>query len=222
MANYQCSDVSATRCIRLTTVISVALLAVIAAVVSFGHMRELALRHGEASWSAMLIPLSVDGMVVSASMSVLLSSKMGRRGDWLPWTLLILGSLASLAANVAVANPTAVSRLIAAWPSFAFVGAYHLLQGQLRTGRADLAAQPEDLDGNRQCHLLEIAHDGTSILESPGRRLRRQAWDWALANRSQDGRLPPGAVIARRFGRSPRWGRLVKKAGDAGSLEPVL
>jgi Protein of unknown function (DUF2637) len=41
--------------IRLVTVISVVLLAVIAAVVSFGHMRELALRHGEARWSANLI-----------------------------------------------------------------------------------------------------------------------------------------------------------------------
>jgi hypothetical protein len=30
----------------------------------------------------------------------------------------------SLAANVAAANPATVSRLIAAWPSFAFVGAY--------------------------------------------------------------------------------------------------
>ena len=91
--------------IRLATVISVVLLAVIAAVVSFGHMRELALRHGEARWSATLIPLSVDGMVVAASMSVLLASKMGRRGEWLPWALLIVGSLASLSANVAVANP---------------------------------------------------------------------------------------------------------------------
>lgn len=52
MVDYQRTDGSATRCIRLTTVISVALLAVIAAVVSFGHMGELALRHGEASWSA--------------------------------------------------------------------------------------------------------------------------------------------------------------------------
>lgn len=128
---------SSDRYIRLATVISVVLLAVIAAVVSFGHMRELALRHGEARWSATLIPLSVDGMVVAASMSVLLSSKTGRRGEWLPWTLLIVGSLASLAANVAVADPTVISRLIAAWPSFAFVGAYHLLQGQLRIGRID-------------------------------------------------------------------------------------
>jgi Protein of unknown function (DUF2637) len=98
----------------------------------------------EAQWSATLIPLSVDGMVVAASMSVLLASKMGRRGEWLPWALLIVGSLASLAANVAIASPTTVSRLIAAWPSFAFVGAYHLLQSQLRIGRVDLIAPIEE------------------------------------------------------------------------------
>jgi hypothetical protein len=76
-------------------------------------------------------------MVVAASMSVLLTSRTGKRSEWLPWTLLIVGSLASLAANVAVAEPTLVSRLIVAWPSFAFVGAYHLLQGQLRIRRID-------------------------------------------------------------------------------------
>jgi hypothetical protein len=135
---------SSDRCIRLATVVSVVLLAVIAAVVSFGHMRELALRHGEARWSATLIPLSVDGMVVAASMSVLLASETGRRGEWLPWTLLIVGSLASLSANVAVADPTAISRLIAAWPSFAVVGAYHLLQGQLRIGRTEPIAPPDE------------------------------------------------------------------------------
>jgi Protein of unknown function (DUF2637) len=65
-------------------------------------MRELALRHGEAQRSATLIPLSVNGMVVAASMSVLLASKSGGRGEWLPWALLIVGSLASLAANLDV------------------------------------------------------------------------------------------------------------------------
>jgi hypothetical protein len=68
-------------------------------------------------------------------MSVLLAGKTGRRGEWLPWTLLIVGSLASLSANVAVADPTVISWLIAACPSFAFVGACHLLQDQLRIGR---------------------------------------------------------------------------------------
>jgi Protein of unknown function (DUF2637) len=202
--------------IRRTTVVSVALLAAFAAAVSFGHMRELAFRHGEHGWSATLIPLSVDGMVVAASMSVLLASRMGRRGEWLPWVLLIVGSLASLAANVAVASPDTVSRLIAAWPSFAFVGSYHLLQGQVRLGRVTPPALLDEPDAIPQGHTLGIG--STSLLENPGRRLQRQAWEWALANRSEDGRLPAGAVIARRFNRSPRWGRLVKKAGNAGSL----
>lgn len=42
----------------------------------------------------------------------------------LPWALLIIGSLASLAANVAVSDPSTVGRLIAAWPSLALIGSY--------------------------------------------------------------------------------------------------
>ena len=48
MADHQHADESTTRCIRMTTVICVAVLAAIAALVSFGYMRELALRYGEA------------------------------------------------------------------------------------------------------------------------------------------------------------------------------
>ena len=36
----------------------------------------------------------------------------------LPWALLIIGALASLAANIAAAEPTLAGRVIAAWPSF--------------------------------------------------------------------------------------------------------
>jgi hypothetical protein len=53
--------------------------------------------------------------------------------DSSPWTLLILGSAASLAANVAVADPTLWSRVIHAWPSFALMGAYELLMREFRT-----------------------------------------------------------------------------------------
>jgi hypothetical protein len=158
-------------------------------------------------------------MVVAASMSVLLASKLGRRGEWLPWVLLIVGSLASLAANVAVANPGVVSRLIAAWPSFAFVGAYHLLQGQFRVGRDVSAVRSDESEAYAQRHSLDNGAEGALLLENPGRRLQRQAWEWALANRSEDGRLPAGAVIARRFNRSSRWGRLVKNTGKGGCLE---
>lgn len=82
---------SAAVCIRRTTTISVLFLALVAAVVSFGHMHELALRHGETPLNAMLIPLSVDGMVVASSLSVLIASRAGISVPWLPWTLLIIG-----------------------------------------------------------------------------------------------------------------------------------
>jgi hypothetical protein len=97
------------RWIRRTTAVSVALLAAIAAMVSYQHMHTLVLKHGETRWAAVLIPVSVDGMVVVFSMSVLMASRLARRGEWLPWVLLIVGSLASLAANVLVAEPSLVN-----------------------------------------------------------------------------------------------------------------
>ncbi|GAA1120840.1 DUF2637 domain-containing protein [Nocardiopsis metallicus] len=118
---------------RWTTIAAVLLLAVIAAVVSYSHMYELALRHGEPEWRAALFPLSVDGMIVASSMTLLSDARNGRKGGLLPWSLLIIGSAASLAANVAVADPTMWSRIIHAWPSFALIGAYELLMRAFRT-----------------------------------------------------------------------------------------
>jgi hypothetical protein len=57
---------------------------------------------------------------------------VGGRGRVLPWMLLAVGSVASLAANVAVAEPTATGRVIAAWPSFALIAYYELLMRQVR------------------------------------------------------------------------------------------
>lgn len=51
-----------------------------------------------------------------------------------------------------------------------------------------------------------------------GEDVRRQAWGWAVANRGVDGSLPSGKMIADRYGRHERWGRLVKSAGAAGEF----
>ena len=118
---------------RWTTIVSVLILALIAAVVSYSHMYELALRHGEPEWRAALFPLSVDGMIVASSMTLPSDACNGRKGGLLSWTLLIIGSGASLAASVAVADPTMWSRIIHAWPSFALIGAYELLMREFRT-----------------------------------------------------------------------------------------
>ncbi len=117
--------------------------------VSYRHMHTLALAHGEVAWTAALIPLSVDGMIVASSMSLLLDSRSGLRGGLLPWVLLLVGSIASLAANMAVAEPTVYGRVIAAWPSLALIGAYELLMRQIRNRppldqAAQSAAEPQE------------------------------------------------------------------------------
>jgi hypothetical protein len=96
--------------IRWATTICVVVLAGIAAVLSYKHMRTLVLEYGETSWTAALLPVSVDGMIVASSMTLLADSRNGQRSGLLPWTLLVIGSTASLAANVAVAEPSLVGQ----------------------------------------------------------------------------------------------------------------
>lgn len=74
-----------TRWSRWVTIVAVLMLAGIAAVVSYSHMYELALRHGEPEWRAALFPLSVDGMIVASSMTLLGDARRGRKGGLLPW-----------------------------------------------------------------------------------------------------------------------------------------
>src|ERR1700740_2660597 len=122
--------------IRWTTIACVGLLAVIAGTVSYLHMHTLVARHGQPGWVAALTPLSVDGMIVAASTTLLADSRSGRQGELLPWALLVAGSVASLAANVAVAEPSLMGRMIAAWPSFALTASFEMLTRQVRRGAA--------------------------------------------------------------------------------------
>ena len=84
--------------IRWTTTACVGLLALIAGIVSYLHMHMLVALHGQPGWVAGLTPLSVDGMIVAASTTLLSDSRSGSRGGVLPWALLVVGSVASLAA----------------------------------------------------------------------------------------------------------------------------
>src|SRR5580658_4653087 len=69
------------RWIRRTTVGCVALLALIAGTVSYLHMHTLVALHGQPGWVAALTPLSVDGMIVAASTTLLADSRSGVRGQ---------------------------------------------------------------------------------------------------------------------------------------------
>ncbi len=221
--------------VRRTTIGCVTLLASIAGTVSYLHMHMLVALHGQPGWVAALTPLSVDGMIVAASTTLLADSRSGSKGGVLPWALLIIGSVASLAANVAVAEPTLIGRVIAAWPSFALTASYELLTRQVRCGstrvddraggdrpqrRTMPAATRSSPPALRVVGLGQASNVGRTRADGAG-DLQRQAWQWALANRDADGALPSGKAIAGAYGRQERWGRLVKSQGQAGALGPA-
>ena len=117
--------------VQWITAAAVAAVAVVAAAASYSHMHELAVQAGEGEM-ARVLPLSVDGLVVAATMTLLSARRAGRKAGALPWLALFLGLGASLAANVAAAEPTVVGRLVAAWPPVALALSFELLLRQTR------------------------------------------------------------------------------------------
>ncbi|MEU1585233.1 DUF2637 domain-containing protein [Micromonospora sp. NPDC005710] len=114
---------------RVASLAGTVAVTVIAAVGSYDHMRELALRAGQTPLLATLLPLSVDGMILVATLAL----NDGRRSRWSAWLAFLVGVAASLAANVLVAKPDAVSRVVSAWPAVALLLTVEVLA---RSGRA--------------------------------------------------------------------------------------
>jgi uncharacterized protein DUF2637 len=168
------------------------LLALIAGTVSYQHM-HLLVDLGQPGWVAPLTPLSVDGMIVAASPALLADSRSGGRGGFLPWALLIASRAASLAANVAVAEPTMTGRGIAAWPSFSLIAAYERLMRQVRRV-ADSAASKRSArrsagpaaQAAKASAASEWVTSGVVIPQrrKAGRDVQLEAWRWAALART--------------------------------------
>lgn len=114
------------RMVQRISIGAVLLVALVAAVISYCHLRDLALEHGE-GWRAGLIPLSIDGMLVATTSAIVGQRRQGRPAGWVPWLGLILGIVASLLGNVAGAHSDLIARLIAAWPPVALAVAIETL-----------------------------------------------------------------------------------------------
>ena len=114
-----------TPAVRRVTTTAVVAVALVAAIASYDHQRLLAEMSGE-GWRAWLLPFSVDGLVVAASMSMLVRRRMGRRAGALAWIALVLGVTVSVTANVAAAEATLAGRLVAAWPPVALLLAFEI------------------------------------------------------------------------------------------------
>ncbi|MEV0391782.1 DUF2637 domain-containing protein [Polymorphospora rubra] len=84
-------------------------------------MVAVALRFGERPEVAYVLPLSVDGMLVVASAAMMEDKRAGRRVRWSARLAFVAGVVASVAANIAAAQPSLGARIVAAWPAVALL-----------------------------------------------------------------------------------------------------
>lgn len=122
--------------IRIGAVIVVLGLTAVAFWVSYRHLYDLAMAHGEQADTARLFPLTIDGVIITASLILLYCARwriavplLARAGLW-------SGILATLAANAAHGWEHGwTGRLISAAPAAALVLAYELLMWLIRTAK---------------------------------------------------------------------------------------
>jgi Protein of unknown function (DUF2637) len=84
----------------VVTVATAVLITAITAATSYEHEFELAFRNGQPRWVAALLPFTVDGMILGASVVLLWAAGQGiRRPPW-PVTALLVGIAATMGANL--------------------------------------------------------------------------------------------------------------------------
>lgn len=115
---------------NLTTVTSRAAAALVAAVAgyaSYNHIVSVATAAGEHRGVALVLPLSIDGLIVVGTMAMLEDKRARRVPRPMARVALAFGIVATIAANVASAEPTATARMVAAIPALAFLIAVEVL-----------------------------------------------------------------------------------------------
>ena len=91
--------------------------------------------------AARLLPLSVDGLILAASLVLLHEARDDRDAPRLARLMLWLGIAATIGANVAYgAGYGLLGALISAWPAVAFIGAVEIAMQLVRRSRGPQAA----------------------------------------------------------------------------------
>lgn len=106
--------------------------ALVAGAASYQHIAAVALSAGEPDWVAYTLPLAIDGLIVVGVMALLEDKAAGLLPRRSAWLAVVVGVVATLAANVASAEPTMTARLVAAAAPTAFLISVEVLT---RSGR---------------------------------------------------------------------------------------
>nr|WP_255429698.1 DUF2637 domain-containing protein [Streptomonospora sp. PA3] len=189
-----------------------AVVAAVAAVVSYGHMRDLLLSYGETALVAHILPLSVDGLLLVASVA------LGRRRQHPAEAAAPAPQPAAAAAVGAAEQPAAApvwTPVAEQTPAPAGAGlAPGGLGEQARPARA-AAAEPAEAGAPRKRQPRR---------QRPARLSAEQAAATAaelIAAADSEGRTVTGAELGERCQRSASWGRTVLREYRQRQPSPV-
>lgn len=117
---------------RIAARLAAAIVALVAGAASYQHIAAVALDAGEPEWVAYTLPLAIDGLIVVGVAALLEDKAAGLLPRRSAWLAVIVGVAATLAANVASAEPTVTARLVAAAAPVAFLISVEVLTGRGR------------------------------------------------------------------------------------------
>src|ERR1035438_7838379 len=93
-------DLNKDKLIRLSTGGTVTAVASFAAIISYSHIFDLGIQHGQNGTAGRLLPLSVDGLILAASLVMLYVARAKLPTPLLARLMLWLGVGATVAANI--------------------------------------------------------------------------------------------------------------------------
>jgi hypothetical protein len=139
---------------RVTLQLGVAVAVVIALcsyAVSATSLYALGVRAGYSWWQAAAVPVVADGPAIYGMFRIVSRSRRGARGAGYGWLLVGCGTAASIAGNVAHAQPNLVAQAIAAAIPLAVLAMLEGLKGDAsEVTRLSRAAQPDRTAGLKQ------------------------------------------------------------------------
>jgi hypothetical protein len=118
--------------VRVAARTAAAVVALVAGAASFEHIASVAVGAGERTWVGYSLPFAIDGLIVVGVAALIEDQRQGRRGRVSARLAVLVGVVATLAANVASADPTATARLVALAAPVSFLLSVEVLT---RTGR---------------------------------------------------------------------------------------
>lgn len=146
----------------------------IAGYASYWHQVDVAMMAGERDELAHLLPLSVDGLLIVASVAMVDARAEGRKPSWKTKLGFAIGIAASIGANVMSAQPTLLGRGVAAWPALALLLVVEILSSRGRKlqdtdtpERATPVAQAEDITAGAPVRMPVPVSPAAPVFRAP-------------------------------------------------------